>query len=78
MTTHEYARLLLADIDCPTDWPLCRACGKRMAPGSGVSTGASSIAEGTFKFHHGCYDNLSAEQKMEASLIRSKLFRETY
>ena len=74
MTTHEYAKELLADIDCPLDWPICRACGKRMPPGSGISTGATQIGEGCYVFHASCRTNLTKDQEQEINLVSSKLF----
>ena len=60
-TTHEWARELLADIDCPLDWPICRACSKRLAPGTGISTGATQD-ESCFVLHVGCRDSLRPGQ----------------
>ena len=72
--THEWARQLLADINCPLDWPICRACGKRLAPRSGITTGATQIGEGCFAFHYECRNALNPAQVAEMNLCSSKLF----
>lgn len=74
-TTHELARELLADVDCPLDWPMCRACGRRCDPDGIVKrTGAADISEGCFTFHEECWHGLSDAQLKEANKMCSDLF----
>ncbi len=75
-TTHEWARRLLADIDCPLDWPCCRKCGKRMDPNGReyVSMGATCIGESCYVFHHTCWDEMTDAEKAEGNKVSSTLF----
>jgi hypothetical protein len=76
-TTHELAREMLADVDCPLSWARCRVCKKRIDPTApSVHMGATSIMECCPSFHQECWDALTPEARAEGNKVTSVHFND--